>query len=222
MADKSVIITGGGKGRRMGSEIPKQFLVLAGKPILMHTIEKFHAYDPTIEIILVLPEDQIDYWKDLCKSYDFQINHKCIAGGEERFHSVKNGLSIATGKLIGVHDAVRPLVAPEVIKACYEKAAEVGAVIPVTGLKQSLRMSEEEDTVAVDRSMYKLVQTPQCFQAEIIRKAYEQEFSKRYTDDASVAETSGIKIYTVQGNEENIKITTPMDFKVTEFLLTHE
>jgi 2-C-methyl-D-erythritol 4-phosphate cytidylyltransferase len=218
MVEKSIIITGGGVGKRMGAEVPKQFLLLNNRPILMWTIEKFFTYDPQIEIILVLPENQIAYWNSLCAHYNFTVNHRCVAGGNERFDSVKNGLEKASGELIGVHDAVRPLVSNRVIVETYAAAAIYGASIPVVSLTESLRQVKENDSFAVKRSDFKLVQTPQCFKSSVLRSAYQKPYQDFYTDDASVVEADGHKIHLVDGNEENIKITSPADLKIAAVL----
>lgn len=222
MTEKSIIITGGGTGKRMGAVVPKQFLPLKGKPILMHTIERFYAYDPACQLVVVIPQEQFAYWEELCNQFDFKINHELVAGGRERFYSVRNGLKKAVGKLIAVHDAVRPLVASRVIEGCFEAAQKHGAAVPVIALKESLRMITDKGSLAVDRVGFKTVQTPQCFDAELLKKAYEQAFNHGFTDDASVIEKHGVSIYLVEGNEENIKITTPSDLKMAECLMDDE
>lgn len=218
MVEKSIIITGGGVGKRMGAEVPKQFLLLNNRPILMWTIEKFFTYDPQIEIILVLPENQIVYWNSLCEIDNFTIKHTCVTGGKERFDSVKNGLEKASGQLIGVHDAVRPLVSNRVITETFNAAMNFGASIPVVALSESLRQVKENDSFAVKRSDFKLVQTPQCFKSAFLRSAYQKPYQDFYTDDASVVEADGHKIHLVDGNEENIKITSPADLKIAAVL----
>lgn len=218
MVEKSIIITGGGVGKRMGAEVPKQFLLLNNRPILMWTIEKFYTYDPQIEIILVLPENQIAYWNSLCETFNFRLKHTCVSGGKERFDSVKNGLEKATGHLIGVHDAVRPLVSNRVIAETFAAALKYGASIPVVALSESLRQVKENDSFAVKRSDFKLVQTPQCFKSAVLRSAYQKPYQDFYTDDASVVEADGHKIHLVDGNEENIKITSPADLKIAAVL----
>lgn len=215
----SVIITAGGVGKRMGGTIPKQFHLLKGKPVIFHTIEKFYDFDSNIEVVLVLPADHVDFWNRLVEEHGFSIPVKVVHGGAERFHSVKNGLAVVSGDFIAVHDAVRPLVSEEVIADCFKLAEENGAVIPVVSVKESLRKVVTENSQAVDRSQYRIVQTPQVFKAALIQKAYEQKFSGQFTDDASVVEASGEKIYLVDGNPENIKITFPQDLKLAEVLL---
>lgn len=219
MQSKSVIISAGGIGKRMGAEIPKQFLILKGKPIIFWTIEKFYQYDSSIEIIVVLPEYHVPLWESLCQKYVFTLNYKIALGGDERFHSIKNGLAECTGELIAVHDAVRPLVSIEVIAACFENAKYNLACIPVVSVKESIRKIEKEKSYTVNREDYKIVQTPQCFDGNILRKAYRQNYSKLFTDDASVVEADGAKIYMIDGNDENIKITTPTDLLIAEQLI---
>ena len=222
MKQKYIIIVAGGKGTRMGAEIPKQFLSLNGKPVLMHTIEAFYDYDSTIKIILVLPEEQQDYWKELCEKFDFKIEHQIITGGEARFHSVKNGLDaiMENNVFIGIHDGVRPLVNLDVITRCFNKAAQHGAVFPVIPVIETLRKKTETGSFMVNRQDYLLVQTPQVFDSEIIKKAYQQEFSDTFTDDVSVVEAlNEYPVYEVEGSRENIKITTPIDLIIAESLM---
>ncbi len=217
---KYAIIVAGGKGERMGGDIPKQFIEIKGKPILMHTIEKFRTTFPEIKIILALPENQIDFWEELCYKYSFvNVPHHIVKGGETRFHSVKNALGLIKSEgVVGIHDGVRPLVTDETIKVCYQTAEEKGNAIPVVDVVESLRfVSKQKGTnKAVTRSCYKVVQTPQCFQSEIILKAYEQEFDSSFTDDASVVEQLGETINLVEGNQENIKITTQQDLLIAK------
>jgi len=216
MIKRSVIISAGGIGKRMGTEVPKQFLLIKGKPIIMHTIEKFHAFDAAMEIVVVLPESYVPQWESLCQKHLFTIDHKVVSGGEERFHSIQNGLTEISGDIIAVHDAVRPLVSETVIRNCFAAAEKSGAAIPVLTISESLRKIEHEKSFAVNREDFRIVQTPQCFTAEIIVKAYQQHYSKLFTDDASVVEAAGNQIYLVEGNSENIKITTPQDLKFAE------
>ena len=211
---KSVIIVAGGKGLRMGGDIPKQFLVVDGRPILMHTIQRFHDYDSSMQIIVVLPVDQHDYWNQLCRQYHFSIPFDVADGGKERFHSVLNGLAKVNPAvtLIGVHDGVRPYVSVEVIDHCYEAAQIYGAAIPVIDVFETLRHTlPDGSSHTVPRSEYKIVQTPQVFQSSLLREAYRQEFVPDFTDDASVVEAMGISVTLVQGNRENVKITTRND-----------
>jgi len=217
---KFVIIVAGGSGNRMGTEIPKQLLELCGKPILMHTIQVFHDFDPESRIILVLPEDQQQFWKELCMKHSFSIFHRVISGGKTRFHSVKNGLSQIDGEgIVFIHDGVRPLVSQETIEKCNQMAQKNGNAIPVLSVNESLRKQEGDQNISVDRSQYFSVQTPQTFRSGQILEAYKQDFDPAVTDDASVAEKAGFPIFMVEGNRENIKITTPIDLIVAEALL---
>ena len=216
---KHIIIVAGGKGLRMGGDIPKQFLPVCGKPVLMRTLEAFHAYDASIHLILVLPVSQQVYWKQLCEEYQFNLAHEIADGGETRFHSVKNGLAlIKEDGLVGVHDGVRPFVSQEVIARCYDEALSLKAVIPVIGVVETVRHLTEGGSETVLRDQYKLVQTPQVFDVALLRRAYEQTYTDMFTDDASVVEALGEKVYLVEGNRENIKLTTPFDLKLAELL----
>lgn len=212
---KYALIVAGGKGLRMGTELPKQFLPIGGKPVLMHTLEAFYTYDPEIQIILVLPHCQQDYWKQLCGEYHFPILHTIADGGDTRFHSVKNGLALVKASgLVGVHDGVRPFVSQEVISRCYALATERKAVIPVVNVVETVRHLEGERSTTVNRDDYRLVQTPQVFDAALLKKAYEQSYTPHFTDDASVVEALDIPVFLTTGNRENIKITSLFDFKV--------
>jgi len=216
---KHIIIVAGGKGLRMGGDIPKQFLPVCGKPVLMRTMEAFHTYDAAIHIILVLPVSQQAYWKELCQEYQFSLSHDIANGGDTRFHSVMNGLAMVEGNgLVGVHDGVRPFVSQEVIARCYEEAEACKAVIPVIDVVETVRHLTEEGSETVPRDRYKLVQTPQVFEVELLRRAYQQTYTDLFTDDASVVEALGEKVYLVKGNRENIKLTTPFDLKLAEML----
>jgi len=217
------IIVAGGKGERMGQHLPKQFLELAGKPILMHTIEKFYNTFPQLKIILALPENQFDYWEELCYKNGFtKIPHQIVAGGKTRFDSVKNALKLITENgIVAIHDGVRPLVSATTIKNCFSQAEQSGTAIPVVDIVDSLRFVSKQDNTnkSVARSCYKSVQTPQCFKTEIILKAYQQDFDESFTDDASVVEKLGFTIDLVEGNTENIKITSPIDIALAEVLM---
>lgn len=217
---KHIIIVAGGKGLRMGGDIPKQFLPIGGKPVLMRTLEAFYEYDPFIHIVLVLPVSQQAYWKELCRTYGFELSHDIADGGETRFHSVMNGLALVKGEgVVGVHDGVRPFVAQEVIARCYEGAVTKKAVVPVIGVVETVRRLVGEESETVPRDQYKLVQTPQVFDVVLLRKAYEQPYTDMFTDDASVVEALGEKVWLVEGNRENVKLTTPFDLKLAEILL---
>ncbi len=217
------IIVAGGKGERMGQHIPKQFLELAGKPILMHTIEKFYNTFPQLKIILALSENQFDYWEELCYKYGFtKIPHQIVAGGKTRFDSVKNALALVKESgIVAVQDGVRPLVSATTIKNCFKQAEQSGTAVPVVDVVDSLRFIFKQDNTnkAVARNCYKSVQTPQCFKTDIILKAYQQDFDETFTDDASVVEKLGYKIDLVEGNTENIKITSPIDIALAETIL---
>ena len=199
--------------------LPKQFLPIGVKPVLMHTIEAFHHFDRTMKIILVLPQEQQTYWQELCAKHSFVIEHTVVDGGETRFHSVKNGLACVNSGLVGVHDGVRPFVSPEVIKRCYELAAIKKAVIPVIDVVETVRHITETGSETVSRNDYKLVQTPQVFDAELLKQAYAQEYTPFFTDDASVVEAMGVSVCLAEGNRENIKITTPFDLKISSALV---
>lgn len=215
--EKYVVIVAGGKGLRMGGEIPKQFQLLGDKPVLMHTIERFYTTLPEVHIILVLPQEQHDYWKVLCYDYAFRIPFQVVAGGKTRFESVKSGLRcVLPSSLVAVHDGVRPFIASDVIKNCFHRAETAPAVIPVIDIVDTLRKITDDGSSTVDRNLYKKVQTPQVFQSEILCKAYEQAYSETFTDDASVVEAMGVPVCFVQGNRENIKLTNPFDWKIAE------
>lgn len=214
------LIVAGGKGLRMGGELPKQFLPIGGKPVLMRTIEAFYTYNPEIQIILVLPGSQQSYWAELCREHHFSLPHVIADGGDTRFHSVKNGLLfVKTQGLVGVHDGVRPFVSREVIARCYALAAEKRAVVPVVDVVETIRHLESDNSVTVSRDEYKLVQTPQVFDADLLKRAYEQPYAPHFTDDASVVEALGVPVVLTAGNRENIKITTPFDLKIATALL---
>ena len=217
-----LIAVAGGKGLRMGGDIPKQFLPIKGKPVLMRTLEAFYAYDKAIHLIVVLPVDQQDYWKHLCQEYAFTLPHQIADGGETRFHSVKNGLALVEEEdaLVGVHDGVRPFVSLDVIAECYRVAERKGAAIPVIDVVETVRwISEDGGSETVPRDRYKLVQTPQVFRALLLKQAYAQPYTSAFTDDASVVEAFGHRVELVKGNRENIKLTTPFDLKLAEMLI---
>ena len=223
-----VIIVAGGKGLRMGNDIPKQFLPIGGKPILMRTLERFREYSPTLQIILVLPKAQQDYWQQLCKEYAFDVEYILADGGETRFHSVQNGLAKIPNNaegVVGVHDGVRPFPSIEVIRNCYETARTAKAVIPVIPVVETLRKITQKEpsllcnSVTVPRDEYRLVQTPQTFDIQLLKAANRQPYNDNFTDDASVVEAFGFDITLVEGNRENIKITTPYDLKIAEVLI---
>lgn len=209
------IIVAGGKGLRMGGDIPKQFLPIDGKPVLMHTIEAFRKALEGVQIVLVLPADQHGYWKELCKKYGFRSPELIASGGEMRFHSVRNGLDLLPedgNAVVGVHDGVRPFVSTDTIQRCYTAAAEGKAVVPVVPVVETIRqILPDGSSVTQPRDEYRLVQTPQTFPLALLKEAYRQPFSETFTDDASVVEAMGRTIMMIEGNRENIKLTTPAD-----------
>jgi 2-C-methyl-D-erythritol 4-phosphate cytidylyltransferase len=216
---KFVVIVAGGSGSRMGFEIPKQFLELCGKPVLMHTLQVFHDFDPQSSLILVLPESQLYFWAGLCLKYAFELPHQVISGGKTRFHSVQNGIRQIEGEgIVFIHDGVRPLVSRETLERCFETAQKSGNAIPVLPVNESLRKMDDNRNISVDRSLYFSVQTPQTFRSEQILEAFNQDFDPAFTDDASVAEKAGFSIHMVEGNRENIKITNPVDLIIAEAL----
>lgn len=220
---KYVIIVAGGSGSRMKSDVPKQFMLLAGMPVLMHTINAFYKFSSEINIIVVLPEAEIITWKVLCEKYSFIVPHIIQEGGNSRFQSVKNGLEkIGNDGLVAVHDGVRPLVSQEVIEKSFETAAKEASAVTAVTLKESIRFIEGKGSKAMDRSNYQLIQTPQTFKVELLKKSYGVEESEMFTDDASVVEATGHAITLIAGNYENIKITTPEDLVIAECLLKME
>ena len=232
-----VIIVAGGQGLRMGGDIPKQFLPIGGRPVLMRTMERFAEYSEDLQIILVLPREQQEYWLELCEKNDFPFPsaskaspsggglegaaYLLASGGSTRFHSVQNGLAQIpddTEGVVGVHDGVRPFASVEVIARCYDEARRSKAVVPVVPVVESLRHISEG---AKTRADYRLVQTPQVFDIQLLKRAYCQPFNESFTDDASVVESLGHSITMVEGNRENIKITTPFDLRIAETLVQH-
>jgi hypothetical protein len=218
-----VVIVAGGKGLRMGGDVPKQFLLLGGKPVLMRTIERFHAFDAQLQIILVLPPNQQGYWHELCLAHHFKLPYLLADGGATRFESVRNGLALIPNDaqgVVAVHDGVRPMVSVKVIERCFAMACKAQAVIPVTPVVETLRQIMPDGvSQTVNRDAYRLVQTPQTFDLQLLKQAYQQPYSTAFTDDASVVEALGMQITMVEGNKENIKITTPFDLDVCERLL---
>lgn len=215
---KTAIITAGGIGKRMESSVPKQFLILKGKPLLCWTIQKFYDFDNQIQIIVSLPKDWMEFWKELCQKHHFNIEHELVEGGDERFHSIQNALTSAKGNIIAIHDGVRPLVSNKLIQRGFETAKLKGSAIPVIGLKESIREVTSAISCAVPRSNYRIVQTPQVFQKEIIQKAYQQNYEVYMTDDACLVESSGVSVELIDGESQNIKITDPIDFALAEIL----
>lgn len=227
--EKYIIIVAGGKGLRMGTDLPKQFIPIEGKPVLMHTLETFDNWDSDANIILVLPQEHQDYWQMLCKEIGCTITHHIVNGGETRFHSVRNALKFIEEEFgisperkkkawIAVHDGVRPFPAPDVIDNCFSSAEQEGNAIPIVPIADSIREVTENGSRQVDRSHYYIVQTPQVFHSDLLINAYKQPYSPEFTDDASVVETAGETIHIVPGNRENIKITTPFDLLIAKAL----
>jgi len=217
---KYAVILAGGSGLRMGYPMPKQFIELAGKPVLIHTLENFFSFDTQIDIVLVLPSDYADLWQQLCKKHNCKIPHRIAIGGKERFHSVQNGLElIKTDGIVFIHDAVRPLVSHQTLLRCFDTAHLTGNALPVISVSESVRFVENETSQPVDRSRIMLVQTPQTFRVNLINEAYRQPFEEKFTDDASVLENAGYTIHLTEGNRENIKITWPSDLIWAESIL---
>ena len=222
--ERFAILVAGGQGLRMGGDVPKQFLPLGGRPVLMHTIDRFREVFPDIHIIVVLPQGQHDYWHDLCRRHHLEGGFLTAPGGDTRFHSVLNGLNaipadVSEG-LVGVHDGVRPFVSRDTLRRCYEEAARSGTAVPVTPVVETLRhVSPDGESMTVPRSDYRLVQTPQVFSLALLRQAYRQPYAPQFTDDASVVEALGERITLVEGNRENIKLTTPADLLLAKGIM---
>lgn len=216
---KNAIVVAGGIGTRMQTEIPKQFLLLGNKPVLMHSMEAFFYFDPKIYIVLVLPKSQFDTWKSLCKEYQFSIPHHLGPGGKTRFQSVKNALNLISEGLVAIHDGVRPLVSQLTIQTTFQNAENLGNAVPIIDMNDSVRIVNRGGHEAFDRNQIKIVQTPQVFRVEEIKLAYQQEYKPVFTDDATVMEAYGKEVFLIDGNKENLKITTPGDLIIAEALL---
>ena len=219
-AKQAVIFVAGGTGTRMGSPLPKQFLTLNNTPILIHTLRNFFSFNRNFEMIVVMHHDYISFWKDLCLQFEDVPEHTVVAGGEERFHSVKNGIEAVSSDVqhIAIHDAVRPLVSHETLMRCFNALNEHTAVVPAIPINDSIREVHGDLNKSVDRSIYKRIQTPQCFESSMLKEAYSKPFSPLFTDDASVVEANDHSVFLVEGNLENIKITSPIDLVVGESL----
>ena len=217
---QAVIFVAGGTGTRMGSPLPKQFLTLNNTPILIHTLRNFFSFNRNFEMVVVMHHDYISFWKDLCLQFEDVPEHTVVAGGEERFHSVKNGIEAVSADVqhIAIHDAVRPLVSHETLTRCFNTLNEHNAVVPAIPINDSIREVHGVLNKSVDRSLYKRIQTPQCFESSMLKEAYSKSFSPLFTDDASVVEANGHSVFLVEGNLENIKITSPIDLIVGESL----
>lgn len=218
--EKYVLIVAGGKGLRMKSELPKQFIEINNKPVLMHTFDAFSSIGNINHFILVLAAEYISYWQELCEKHRFKTEHTIIEGGPKRYHSVKSGLSlIQTNSLVAIHDAVRPFISKNIINNGFDIAARKGNAIPAVTINESIRKISGSLSKSVNREKYKIVQTPQFFQSALIKKAYEQAFNEMFTDDANMLESSGKQIYLIEGDIKNIKITHPEDLVYAESLL---
>ena len=217
------IIVAGGSGSRMQTAVPKQFLLLNGLPVLMHTIKAFYKYRFPVNIIVVLPPDAHDYWNQLCAVHDFTIPHRLISGGETRFHSVKNGLDLVEDEdaIVAIHDAVRPLVSEAIIEESYDCAIKYGNAVVAVKSRDSVRQIKDNRSVSLLRDEIYLIQTPQTFQFDQLHKAYHQPYQESFTDDASVVEKTGVNINLVGGSYQNIKITFPEDIAIAAFLLSN-
>ena len=217
---KFVVITAGGSGARMNSDLPKQFIEIAGKPLLFYTIDAFFDYSPEIELVLVLPDQYISYWENLCKKYTYNCKILVTTGGPTRFQSVKSGLKLVpNGALVAIHDSVRPLVSKKTIESVFYFADKYGNAVPTVEVYDSLRITDHALSKPLPRNMVRIVQTPQCFKSDLIKDAYNQNFHENFTDDATVLESKGYDIRLVEGNRENIKITTPEDIAYAKALL---
>jgi len=217
------IIVGGGSGSRMQSDIPKQFLPLKGRPVLMHTIDAFHSSALNPEIIVVLNVDHHQYWENLCKEHNYLIPHQLVRGGLQRFHSVQNGLkNIKGGAIVAIHDAVRPLIDPQLIDSAFRQAEELGTAIAAVRSGDSVRQRNQAGTVSLNREDIYLIQTPQVFKSDFLRKAYKQDYRNEFTDDATVVDRSGVEIQLIAGDIRNIKITFPEDIIIAEVYLNEK
>ena len=218
--EKTAIIVAGGSGNRMKHDVPKQFLLLHGTPVLMHAITCFYNWDNDLELIVALPEQYREYWQRLCAEHKFGTGHMIVTGGSTRFHTVRNSLArVHQEGLVAIHDGVRPLVSHATLDRCFSMAAEKGTAIPCIPVSESIRIQQDDGSHPVDRTLYRLIQTPQVFRLEILKKAYAQEYLPEFTDDAIVVEKAGFPVELVEGNTENIKITTPADLVVAEALM---
>lgn len=220
---RSVVIVAGGTGSRMLSEIPKQFLEINGKPVIIWTIEKFLSFDPTIQLIIVLPESHLLYWQDLEERFPVVKGASITSGGISRYHSVLNGLSLVNSEnFVGIHDAVRPLVSVETLERCYGEAEKNGSAVPIVDSEDTLRKLSRKGSLVLDRNIVKRVQTPQVFSAKKIITAYENCIDQTTTDDATVYESYFREVNLVEGNTENLKITYPADIKYAEAILSEQ
>ena len=220
---KYIIVVAGGRGTRMGGDVPKQFLPLAGKIVLMHTLDCMAVAEPEAHLILALPHDQQDEWQRLCREYGYERMHTVVDGGDTRFHTVSNALSLVPqGALVAIHDGVRPLVSARVVREAFATAMKCGAAIPVMPVVESLRCVDGDTSHAVERSVYRAVQTPQVFDSTRLKAAYSVAYRPEFTDDASVYEAAGHVVTLIEGNRENIKITIPQDIALAQLILAQQ
>jgi 2-C-methyl-D-erythritol 4-phosphate cytidylyltransferase len=218
--EQIAIIVAGGSGKRMNTEIPKQFLLLNGDPVLMRTIMMFHQYNPVMKFIIVLPPDQIKYWQTLCIKQRFNIHHHIVGGGKTRHHSVRNAIQeIMPGCLVAIHDGVRPLISKALIQTCFDTAGILGNAVPVVELSESIREVRNKTNTGADRAGFRLVQTPQVFQSDLLIDAFRQPYTDVFTDEASLVEAAGHRIHLVKGQPENLKITTTLDMCIASAIL---
>ena len=222
--NRYAVIVAAGSGMRMGAPIPKQFLEVGGKPILMHTLNRFAAFDASIRLVVVLHPDYVEFWRSLCDKHDYSVPHAIVSGGSERFFSVQKAIQSLVDTedaIVGIHDAVRPMVSVDTLERCYATAQAMGSAVPCISVNDSMRIVDADGNRSVDRSSLRIIQTPQCFSLNLLRRAFTQEYNTAFTDDASVVEALGESIVLVEGNRENIKVTTPEDMHWLNVLLTN-
>jgi 2-C-methyl-D-erythritol 4-phosphate cytidylyltransferase len=221
--NRYAVIVAAGSGMRMGAPIPKQFLEVGGRPILMHTLNRFVAFDASIRLVVVLHPDYIEFWRSLCEKHDYSLPHSIVSGGSERFFSVQKAIQSLVDTeeaIVGIHDAVRPMVSVATLERCYATAQETGSAVPCVSVNDSMRIVDADGNRSINRSSLRIIQTPQCFRLNLLRRAFTQEYNTAFTDDASVVEALGESIELVEGNRENIKVTTPEDMHWLNLLLT--
>jgi 2-C-methyl-D-erythritol 4-phosphate cytidylyltransferase len=221
--NRYAVIVAAGSGMRMGAPIPKQFLEVGGRPILMHTLNRFVAFDSSIRLVVVLHPDYIEFWRSLCEKHNYSVPHSIVSGGSERFFSVQKAIQSlldAEDAIVGIHDAVRPMVSVATLERCYATAQETGSAVPCISVNDSMRIVDADGNRSINRSSLRIIQTPQCFRLNLLRRAFTQEYNTAFTDDASVVEALGESIELVEGNRENIKVTTPEDMHWLNLLLT--
>jgi len=221
--NRYAVIVAAGSGMRMGAPIPKQFLEVGGRPILMHTLNRFVAFDASIRLVVVLHPDYIEFWRSLCEKHDYSVPHSIVSGGSERFFSVQKAIQSLVDTeeaIVGIHDAVRPMVSVATLERCYATAQETGSAVPCVSVNDSMRIVDADGNRSINRSSLRIIQTPQCFRLNLLRRAFTQEYNTAFTDDASVVEALGESIELVEGNRENIKVTTPEDMHWLNLLLT--